>query len=257
MGGQGESANRRGPWATVTRELDARWERMGGRGVAVFDADGTVWGGDLGERHLRVLEARELVTADPEHGSVLAEYSARCRADTDAGYSWAVSCMEGLQESDVVGTAILAWGAHRHLVPDAIRELFAWLESRRVEVWLVSASNRWAIETAGADLGVPPGRVIAMSVDVVDGSLGGGVHRPLCNGAGKAQLIEDRIGVVPLLAVGNSRHDLAMLEQAESAVVVRLAGEERTMPPPCATLREAAQVRGWHQLDLGWDVKAS
>ena len=164
--------------------------------------------------------------------------------------------MEGLQEGDVVGTAVLAWAAHRHLVADAIRELFSWLESRRVEVWLVSASNRWAIETAGAELGVPPARVIAMAVDVVDGRLGGAVHRPLCNGAGKAELILDRIGVVPLLAVGNSRHDVAMLEQAESGVVVRLSGEEGTLPPRCATLREAARVRGWPEFDLGWDVEA-
>jgi phosphoserine phosphatase len=253
MRGQEEGTSLDGPFRSVAREVVTRLHQEQGRAVAVFDADGTLWGDDLGERHLRVLEARELVTPSPGYGSVIEEYEARCREDTDAGYSWAVTSMAGLHEGDAVGTAVLAWAAHRHLVPQAIRDLFTWLGSLEIEVWLVSASNRWAIETAAAELGVPPERVIAMSMDVVDGQLGGAAHRPLCNGAGKAELIEQRIGEVPLLAVGNSRHDMAMLRQAELGVVVRLSGAEGELPAVCPELRASAQVEGWFELDLRWD----
>ncbi len=250
MGGREGSVSAQ--WADVTGALEEVRTGFQGRCVAVFDADGTLWGDDLGERHLRVLDARGLVTASSGHGSVVEEYEARCIEDTEAGYAWAVSCMEGMDEGDVIGTSVLAWAAHRHLVPNGIRELLTWLERHEIEVWLVSASNRWAVETAAAELGVPAKQVIAMSVDVVEGRLGGEVHRPLSNGAGKAELIDQRIGVVPLLAVGNSRHDMAMLEQAQLGVVVRLAGEDGELPPACPALQEAARTQGWFERDLRW-----
>lgn len=253
MRDQVKRASLTGPWGPVTDAMMTRWRAEGGRAVAVFDADGTLWGDDLGDRHLGVLEARGMVVAGPDYGSVFEEYEARCRLDTDAGYAWAVSSMAGLNEGDAIGTSVLAWAAHRHLVPEAIRELLTWLEASGVEVWLVSASNRWVIETAAAELGVPPERVIAMSMDIVHGQLDGEVHRPLSNGPGKARLIEQRIGVRPLLAVGNSRHDLAMLKQAYLGAVVRLSGENGQLPAVCPELRAAARAHGWFELDLRWD----
>ena len=218
--------------------------------MAVFDADGTLWGDDLGERHLQVLERRENLTVPPPHSSLFEAYGARCAEDTDEGYAFAVSCMAGLAEQAVVDSAILAWVGHRHLVPDAVRSLLDLLEERSIEVWLVSASNRWAIETAGVELGVAPERVIAMSSDVVDGTLGAEVHRPLSNGSGKAALIRERIGVRPLLAMGNSKHDMEMLLEAEVGVVVRLAGEAGMLPETCPILEQRAREQGWYQRAL-------
>ena len=92
--------------------------------------------------------------------------------------------------------------------------------------------------------------MIAMSMDVRDGVLSGGVHRPLCNGDGKATLIQDRIGVSPLLAMGNSRHDIGMLVLAELAVVIRVAVPEGSVPDACPVLRAMARERGWLERTL-------
>ena len=237
-------------WDEITARIEEARSASDDRGVAVFDADGTLWGEDLGERHLKVMEARGVLSASPPYGSVYEEYLQRCEMDTDEGYAWALTAMTGVPEQTVTDAAILAWGAHRELVPEGIHALFRWLESREIEIWIVSASNRWAIEVAGLELGVRPDRIIAMSMDVHEGRLAGQVHRPLCNGEGKADLIRSRIGVRPLLAMGNSRHDIAMLEVAAVGVVVRVAGSEGAVPDRCPVLAAHASNRGWLERTL-------
>ena len=199
---------------------------------------------------MEVLAQRGALKPTAPYGTVLEEYLARCDQDTDAGYTWALTCMAGLMETAVLDAAVLAWVAHRHLVPPSIRGLLSWLENQGIEVWIVSASNRWAIEVAAAELGVDSDRIIAMNMDVVDGALTGEVHRPLVNGAGKAESIRKRIGVSPLLAVGNSVHDAAMLELAQVGVTVRLPGEDGGLPEPSTELQALATMHGWYQRSL-------
>ena len=52
-------------WDEITARIEEARADSVGRCVAVFDADGTLWGEDLGERHLKVMEARE---AELKHG---------------------------------------------------------------------------------------------------------------------------------------------------------------------------------------------
>jgi phosphoserine phosphatase len=224
-------------WSRLEAWLDDRVDGAGGRQAIVFDGDGTLWADDLGERHLAVLEAAGHVSPSDGHDSLLAEYGARCELDVDAGYSWAVQCMAGLSEEVVVRTSRVAWEAHRHLVPGPIRALLAWCDSSGLERWVVSASHRWAVSEATADLGFPRSQVLAMAVDVESGVLTSRLETPVPNGPGKVDLIEAHMGARPWLAVGNSRHDLEMLRHADRALVVRIAAEDGVMPEICGELQ--------------------
>ena len=52
-------------WDEITTRIEKARAASVGRCVAVFDADGTLWGEDLGERHLKVMEAREVLSPSP------------------------------------------------------------------------------------------------------------------------------------------------------------------------------------------------
>ena len=232
-------------WDEITARIEEARSASDDRGVAVFDADGTLWGEDLGERHLKVMEARGVLSASPPYGSVYEEYLQRCEMDTDEGYAWALTAMTGVPEQTVTDAAILAWGAHRELVPEGIHALFRWLESREIEIWIVSASNRWMVEIAVESLPVMPERVLGMEVQVEGGRLTEQLLPPITNGHGKVEAIRERIGVQPVLAVGNSVHDAAMLNHALLGILVS-GGPE----PMAADLAALAATSGWTPWDL-------
>jgi hypothetical protein len=79
--------------------------RPGGRPLACFDADGTLWTEDVGEAFLRMLLAGPLEPLVRENPHLYADYEERVRRDIVDGYGWAVQLMAGLSETDVVGWA--------------------------------------------------------------------------------------------------------------------------------------------------------
>lgn len=241
------------PWAREGDVPEAAWRAIGeaalrggeGRRVSVFDADGTLWAGDVGEAHLDVLQARGLVQAPPGYERLLDAYLDLCARDADTGYAFAVEVMDGLLEDEVRASAREAWDRHRPNRLPAVLAILSALEDAGHEVWLVSASNRWVIEAAAAELGVIPERVVAMSTAVAGGRLSGPVLAPRTNGAGKVEAIRARIGVRPRLAFGNSLHDAPMLEAAGAGVVVHAEGS----PPASDALLDLAQKGGWLLLE--------
>lgn len=216
----------------------------GVRAVATFDADGTLWSGDVGERHLRVAEREGLVSSSAPHDTLFAAYLERCAEDTSAGYAWAASVFAGLPVQRVRASAALTWSEHRHLELAPVWSIVSALEGAGVEVWIVSASNRWVIEAAGAEHGIGPERVIAMTVQCDDGVVGPEVEHPRPNGPGKQTAIEATIGVTPCVAFGNSRHDAAMLRGARLGVLVHAAADGDPEP----ALADLASSEGWCQL---------
>ncbi|MCA9519569.1 MAG: haloacid dehalogenase-like hydrolase, partial [Myxococcales bacterium] len=201
----------------------------GSRRVAVFDADGTLWHEDIGEAFLKRLFAeRQLVDYDYRR-DVFAEYEARCAVDTTAGYGFCAQVMAGMDERRLDQLAAAFYAEFReHRIPE-MSELVRLLRALGIEVWIVSASNRWLVRQSAADYGVPPERVLAIHTRVVDGRLTDELIEPVTNLAGKAQAIEHWIGVDPLFAAGNSANDWQMLERATTI---------RLVINPNATLRE-------------------
>jgi HAD superfamily phosphoserine phosphatase-like hydrolase len=224
------------PFPDAFRVDVARLLGRPGRRVACFDADDTLWAGDIGEAFLRWLAAGDLLPFAPD--ALLAEYEARVLADRTAGYTWAVQVMAGLREADVARWArqlAAAWPGVR----PAMAALLAGLDEAGVEIWIVSASNGWIVREAAVLLGVPPARALGIRVEVEGGRLTGRPAHPVPSGAGKVAAIRAFVGTVPDLAAGDGLGDLEMLESAWTPLVV-----DRRGGVPSA-LHEVARTRGW------------
>ena len=115
-----------------------------------------------------------------------------------------------------------------------------------VDVAVVSASNRWVIEVAVAELGVTSERVVAVDLVRAAGRLTSEVVQPMPNGQGKVGAIDAVLGRRPALAFGNSLHDVPMLDCASAGVLVLATTPEQEQLTPSLEAQRVAS--GWEQL---------
>ncbi len=214
-----------------------RLNPTGGRRVAAFDADGTLWHDDIGEAFARWLVEGELLKT-VDKASFWHEYESRVAESRIDGYTWVIQVMAGLEDADVrlwCRQLAAAWPNYR----GAMKGLVAGLQGEGFETWIVSASNRWIVHAAAPSVGIPQDRVLGIETQVADGVL---TTRPLyprpCN-QGKVDAIQKHIGVRPVFAFGDSMGDFEMLAYAEQPLVVgrRDLGDNE--------LVRQASSRGW------------
>jgi phosphoserine phosphatase len=205
-----------------------------GRAV-VFDADGTLWRGDVGEDLLRFLAFEGHVPR-----SAYGQYEALLEDDHARAYAFAVEVMAGLEEAQV---RVLAEGfferRYRGRIFPAMRALLARLRSQGFEPWVCTASPVWAVLPGAACLGIDASRVIGVECERVEGRLARPVRAPVCCGPGKVHWLAQRLGAPAALAVGNGALDLEMLAWAERALVIG------TPDGPDNALVRAAPARKW------------
>ncbi len=184
-------------------------------GIAVFDADKTLWGDDLGEAFFRwLIKNKKLVNIDYSQDTY-AEYEKKLAVDRKDGYTWIVSLMAGVPEKD-----LKKWSAdffkqefvQKIYTPQ--KTLIIQLQNKGIPVWVVSASNRWIIEAGVAWLNIPAERVIGIDLIVDKGILTNQVKQPVTYREGKVLALQQHTQLPILLASGDSVGDQQLLEQA-------------------------------------------
>jgi phosphoserine phosphatase len=210
----------------------ARLDRFSPGTPVVFDADGTLWRGDVGEDFFRWGAHRGLV-----HGRY-ETYEAHLERSPARAYAYCVEVLFGVEEP-TLQAACDSFFAERYLgrVFPFVRPFLAELSRRGLVPWVCSASPRWTVLPGARALGIPPERVIGVTCDVLEGALVGPVHEPVPCGPGKVAWLKQK-GVHPALAVGNGDLDLDMLALAEEALVV-------TPPDAVNQLVREGRARGW------------
>lgn len=192
---------------------------------AVFDADGTLWAGDAGRHMVHMLAERGVVkTRDGavDSAGVLREYDAMEAIRPLDAYTWCVSVMASLPESSVISyandvAAEMAKNAQFH----PMRCLLDWLSSRKFQIAVVSASNRWVIAAMIHHLELPVDAIVAMDCDVENGTLTNRLRHPLVNGPGKVDAILARLGWSHwAFDAGNSVHDVPMMSRAKGGALM-------------------------------------
>jgi phosphoserine phosphatase len=146
-----------------------------------------------------------------------------------------VQIYAGLREQELRAAAAQYFEEfiHSHIFPE-LASLIATLRQGNVELWAVSSTNRWVIAEGVRDLGIPPERVLAAEVRVLDGVITSEILDVPTDAAKAAALA--RAGITsPDAVFGNSIHDLAMLEIARRPFPVN----------PSPALLEAAGKRNW------------
>lgn len=204
--------------------------------LACFDADGTLWAGDIGEAFLQRLISEALIP------DVWVEYEHLVAVDPARAYAFAVRVMAGLSEAEVKRWAEAFFLEYEDKVFPAMRTLARELSQRGHEVWLVSGSNRWIIEAAATRLGLDPRRVIAQEVEVERGLLTQKERLPTIFGPGKVEAISTRVGQIPGFAAGNSWSDAEMLDFAST---LRLLVNPTRLVVGERDLASYGRERGW------------
>ncbi len=203
-------------------------------GPVAFDADGTLWRGDVGEDLLRWFGATGVLPGNPP--GVYQRYEDLVAQSPERGYAFAVEVMTGMEESNVHSLCARFFAERFHgRLFSFTRVLLSAFGSR---VWIVSASPRWIVEAGARALGVDPSRVLGVDCPIEGGRLAMPVKSPISAGQGKVELLKVR-GVKPVLAGGNGELDLPMLEYARRALVIAPHGD------PGNQLVREAERRGW------------
>ncbi len=216
--------------------------------VAAFDADGTLWDTDIGEAffnyqidHCKLSE----MPADPwQH------YLEMKKQDPPTAYMWLAQINAGKSLKQV-----RAWAAEsvqRQLVPvfSSQKRLVELLQERGFEVFIVTASVKWAVEPAAALVGVDFDHVLGITTEIKNGLVTPQPVLPITWRDGKAEvLLRATGGVRPLLCAGNTYGDIALLETATKlALAVSTQTETQSgLFVEEKKLREEAQRRGWRQ----------
>lgn len=204
--------------------------------VAVFDCDGTLWGGDAGYGFMVWSLEQGLVSR-----SVSDWIDNRHRSYRGGEVSEADICGEmvqiysGLREQELRAAA--AQYVNEFVRPHIFAEmvdLVAALNAAGTELWAVSSTNRWVVAEGVRDFGIPEDRILAAEVRVENGVITSEIL-DVPTDEGKAVALR-RVGLNNADAVfGNSIHDLAMLEMARNPFPVN----------PSPALLAAAAKNGW------------
>ncbi len=189
--------------------------------VAVFDCDGTLWGGDAGYGFMVWSMESGLVSRNASDW-----LDSRYRLYRAGEVGEAAMCGEmvqvyaGLREGELRKATAEYFHAEiePHIFPE-MQELVAQLQAGGTEIWAVSSTNNWLIEEAVRDFGIPAERVIAANVKVKAGVITSELF-DVPTDEGKAIALK-RAGVAaPDAVFGNSVHDAAMLAIAKRAYPV-------------------------------------
>lgn len=192
-------------------------------GEAVFDYDGTLIQGDIGESTVRILQERGLVTDEMNErfGVDWVGYHALSPVDQ------AILCaeaMEGRTAAELEQVVDEAFARGMVVPRPEVCELAARM-SLRHRVWVLSGSPEAVVRAAAPRVGLR--HVIGLRSFWDGDRMTGRVEHPVPTDQGKVAVCWWRIGRRPVFSIGDSPWDLPLLRLAHVARTTgRIAGQE-------------------------------
>ena len=261
----------RGPLALVTSaEVIARLEAIA-RSIAgppaesllAFDADGTLWSGDVGIDNFEallhtsaVLPAALAMLREEARGANLPledDPTAQARILYDAflrdayheerAFRMMAAVFAGYREDDVraFAAAVAEKTGLRGRIHPEMRPILDWAARSRVPVYVVSASHALVVQSSLEFVGLAVTGLFAMQQAKEDGVLAARIVPPVTYGAGKTEALRAGVAGKTLLgAFGDSAFDLHLLRDAKLAVAVRPKDGLRARAAECTGLCELA-----------------
>lgn len=204
--------------------------------VAIFDCDGTLWSGDAGYDFMLWSIETGLVSRNAADW-----IDSRYRLYRAGEISELAICGEmvqlytGLEEAELRRAAATFFRAQirGHIFPE-MQRLIVDLRAAECEIWAVSSTNNWVIEEGVRDFGIPPERILAARVAVINGRTTSTLI-DVPTDEGKALSLQRADRGHPDVVFGNSIHDAAMLALARAPFAVN----------PTPGLLEVAGERNW------------
>jgi phosphatidylglycerophosphatase C len=232
------------PVISATQLVSELERRLGEPCAIAFDADGTLWSGDVGDDVFRFAVARGRLR-EPARGAL--EHEARQRGfetfsdvnDTAkhlfdayvAGryperdmcelMTW---CYAGhsLTEMRELALEALHESKHADRLHEELRPILEFARARSIRTVVISASPRVTVEQATRVWGFAASDIAASTPNVVDGVITSAMSGAVPYAAGKVAAGRALLGPVRWLAsFGDNVFDVEMLQEAELGVAVR------------------------------------
>jgi phosphatidylglycerophosphatase C len=232
-------------------------------GYVAFDADGTLWSGDVGEDLFHALIATDAFT--PIAAAAIEE---QARGHGLRAFAAVVDTARAIERGYLAGTypelaylELHAWalagktraeigafcrgvveraGVIERLHAETV-EVLRRLRKTVVDVFVVSASPRSIVEAAASLVGIDPSRIVAATPLYEGDTMLTELSRPIPYGNGKVSCLQAAQPKRPMLAAfGDNSFDVPMLREAKVAVAVR---------PKAVLRRVSGEVPGMLELD--------
>lgn len=203
----------------IKKSIESALEK-GANPIAAFDADGTLWNTDLGEAFFHYQIKNDLLPSI--HKNPLQYYEDKLLHDPKKAFLWLAQINEGHYLEEIKQWSQIHF-AELNAFPffESVRELITFLKKLKVNIFIVTASMKWAVEPAVAILEIPSENIIGITTKIVNEMLTTEQEGILTWQEGKAQaLLNKTSNLKPFFCAGNSMGDLALLEVATH---VRLA----------------------------------
>jgi HAD superfamily phosphoserine phosphatase-like hydrolase len=185
-------------------------------GLAIFDADGTLWADDVGEAFFRWLIAEKKLLNVDYSTDLWDKYEKLLDADKNYAYEWVDQIMAGLNHADVkVWMREFFKENFVSRIYQPQKELIRKLRVNNFDVWIVSASNIDLVKAGAPYVGVDPNNVIGYDLEIENGILTDRLKKPIPYREGKLAAIKKIIKRQPDLVAGDSRGDKEMLEYSK------------------------------------------
>lgn len=251
--------------AELVRELETRL-RSDRKNALSFDADGTLWSGDVGEDVFRFAvthgRLREAARAEIDRQATIRGFT--CFADVNATaqllfdaylegrylereicelMTWCYAGHSLSEMAELVREALLVAG-HAERLNQELGPVLEFARKYDLRTIVVSASPRVTVEIAAAAWGFRAADVAAATPRVVAGVIDAGMAAPVPYGADKCVAGRALLGNAHWLgAFGDNVFDMDMLLEAELGVAVR--------PKPALRAR-LAEIPGVRLLDANF-----
>ncbi len=196
---------------TALKEVKARGEPL----YAAFDADGTLWDTDLGENFFQyqIDQNQVELPKDPwDH------YYNLKKVDNDprSAYMWLAQINKSKPLDQVKAWAQEAFNL---VQPNPIfseqLKLIHYLKSNGVQIYIVTASIKWAVEPGARALGLTEDNVIGVETEVQNGLVTDIPVLPVTYRLGKTEALMKKTNKQrPFLCAGNTIGDLELLLSA-------------------------------------------
>lgn len=192
------------------------------RKVAVFDADGTVFGQTphyLADEALYDYAKDNYADKSDAKSKEKMEIIDRMLNGNNVGQDYVkerINFLSGMTVEEVkqLGEKYFHEKYQSKIYPQ-MREFIANLEEYDFEIWIISASPELLYEDfLSKELGIPNDRILGVRSTIQDNMVTDKVVSPVPQDEGKADVIQTFIKAKPLIASGNSRGDMEMMNES-------------------------------------------